>query len=76
MIIHKESSINLRVKLKFFANTHKASISKILCNSIAKFGLNEVYFTIITCKLFIVQACPHGCFILYQKYGTIPEGNL
>jgi len=58
MCIHKESSINLQVELKFFVNTHKASISKILCDSITKFGLNEAYFTITIYKLFMVQACP------------------
>jgi len=39
MGIHKESSLNLRVNLKFLVNTHKTSISKIFCDSIAKSGL-------------------------------------
>lgn len=33
MDIHKKLSVNLRVKLKFFANTHKLSLYKILTNS-------------------------------------------
>jgi len=44
MGIHKESSLNLRVNLKFLVNTHKTSTSKIFCDSIAKSGLNPIYF--------------------------------
>jgi len=35
MGIHKGSSINLQVDLKFFANTHKASIKQDMNDSIA-----------------------------------------
>ncbi len=33
MDIHKESLINLRVKLEFFANTHALSLYRILGDS-------------------------------------------
>jgi len=39
MSIHKELSINLWAKLKFFANTHGTSIWQISSNSNAWFGL-------------------------------------
>jgi len=41
MGIHKESSLNLWVNLKFLVNTHKTSTSKIFCDSIAKSGFND-----------------------------------
>jgi len=41
MGIHKESSLNLRVNLKFLVNTHKTSTSKIFCDSIAKSGFKN-----------------------------------
>ncbi len=41
MGIHKESSINLWVKLIFFANTHALSLYRILGDSNASFGFNK-----------------------------------
>jgi len=39
MGIYKASSINLRVNLKSFANTHKTSIRQGINDSIAQFGI-------------------------------------